>query len=86
MECMSVLASCLNSTSSICFPMQAWLPGRAPVRAAIKARHAVDDSGRIILLEAFCPWKDHLYELEAELGVSPPILYCLYEVCPVSCI
>lgn len=32
---------------------------------------------QIIKLTHFCPWKEHLYSLEKELGVDKPILYCL---------
>mmetsp|Transcript_5140 Transcript_5140/g.11186 ORF Transcript_5140/g.11186 Transcript_5140/m.11186 type:complete len:387 (+) Transcript_5140:10-1170(+) len=58
---------------------RSWLPGRTHVKAALEARHAVDPSGQIIKLETFCPWKEHLYDLEKELGVEAPILFCLYE-------
>ena len=35
----------------------AWLPARTVVEAALKRRHEVDPSGRIILLAESCPWK-----------------------------
>jgi uncharacterized UPF0160 family protein len=28
-------------------------------------------------LNHYCPWKDHLYNLEQEMGVEKPILFCL---------
>lgn len=31
-------------------------------------------------LNTFCPWKEHLYGLEEEMGIQGEILYCLYEV------
>lgn len=31
-------------------------------------------------LNTFCPWKEHLYGLEAEMGIEGQVLYCLYEV------
>lgn len=31
-------------------------------------------------LNTFCPWKEHLYGLEEEMGISGEVLYCLYEV------
>lgn len=43
-----------------------WLPGREPVASALAARHAAHPSGRILVLPSFCPWKEHLFELEAE--------------------
>lgn len=40
-------------------------------------------------LDTFCPWKEHLYGLEEELGIAGEVLYCLYEVqyrrCPALC-
>jgi uncharacterized UPF0160 family protein len=60
--------------------MQVWLPARAHVKIAIEKRKSVDGSGEIILLETICPWKDHLYELEEEMGVETPLKYCIYEV------
>ena len=56
-----------------------WLPGRTPVEAALAGRHAVHPSGLILKLPCYCPWKEHLYELEAEQGISPLPLYVLYE-------
>lgn len=47
-----------------------WLPGRAPVEAALAGRHAVHPSGRIVLLQQYCPWKSHLHDLEAEQGLT----------------
>jgi len=59
---------------------QVWLPARAFVREAVEKRKSVDKSGEIILLETVCPWKEHLYELEEEMGVEKPLKYCLFEV------
>eukprot|EP00850_Spirogloea_muscicola_P025209 SM002457S08265 [mRNA] locus=s2457:14:1763:+ [translate_table: standard] len=56
-----------------------WLPARDTVEATLQTRHSVHASGRILKLEAFCPWKEHLHELEKELSVAPPILYVLYQ-------
>ncbi|ETW87238.1 hypothetical protein HETIRDRAFT_59247 [Heterobasidion irregulare TC 32-1] len=49
---------------------KAWLPARDLVAAALNKRNEVDASGRIILFEAFAPWKEHLFELESELGIT----------------
>lgn len=43
-----------------------WWPAREIVAAAVERRHAVHPSGAILELERFCPWKDHLYQLEQE--------------------
>jgi hypothetical protein len=39
----------------------------------------VHPSGEILKLASFCPWKEHLFELEAERGVHPLPKYCLFE-------
>ena len=59
---------------------QAWLPGRSVVEASLQQRHTVDESGEIVKLIAYCPWKEHIYDLEGELGIDPTIKFCLYEV------
>lgn len=40
----------------------------------------VDSSGEIFQLNTFCPWKDHLYDLERELALPVPLKFCIYEV------
>ncbi|OAX42348.1 metal-dependent protein hydrolase [Rhizopogon vinicolor AM-OR11-026] len=48
----------------------AWLPARDLVLDGLSSRQNVDASGKIILFEQFAPWKEHLFELEAEQGIS----------------
>lgn len=43
-----------------------WLPARRIVVAARAAARQAHPSGRILVLQQFCPWKEHLGELEAE--------------------
>lgn len=39
----------------------------------------VDPSGEIIELEGGgCPWKEHLFELEQDLKIEPPIKFVIY--------
>ncbi|GAQ79378.1 hypothetical protein KFL_000290280 [Klebsormidium nitens] len=56
-----------------------WLPARSIVEATLAARKEVDSSGEILQLKSFCPWKEHLHELEEEHQVEPKIKYVLYE-------
>lgn len=56
-----------------------WLPARSLVLADIRARYDVDPSGEIIRLSSYCPWKDHLHQLEAEEGAAGTIKYVIYE-------
>ncbi|KAH9496859.1 UPF0160 protein myg1, mitochondrial [Bulinus truncatus] len=56
-----------------------WLPARKFVAQAVKNRHEIDPSGRIICLEeGGVPWKDHLFLLEEELQIKPQIDYVLF--------
>eukprot|EP00877_Chromochloris_zofingiensis_P002389 jgi/Chrzof1/12150/Cz06g22300.t1 len=64
---------------SVNYVAKCWLPAKAIVAEAILARDTVDPSGQIIRLRAVAPWKEHLYDLEQELDVIKPILFCLYE-------
>lgn len=69
-----------SATAEYGLPSQAWLPARTYVREAIETRAEVDESGEIIKLAHYCPWKEHLYELEEELSLPQQIKFCLYEV------
>jgi uncharacterized UPF0160 family protein len=46
-----------------------WWPARVFVQQAFERRHAIHASGSIMVLEHFCPWKDHLFEIEIEKEV-----------------
>lgn len=43
-----------------------WLPARKIVEEAVKNRFAVHESGEIMELAGFCPWQEHLREIEKE--------------------
>jgi uncharacterized UPF0160 family protein len=66
---------------------RSWLPAKRIVERSVAARFDADPSGRIVKLDEFAPWKEHLYELEEELGLADDgddekkktILYVLYE-------
>lgn len=56
-----------------------WLPARATVLEAYKARLETDASGRVITLPlGGLPWKEHLYRIESDNPDNPSILYVLY--------
>ncbi|XP_020261559.1 UPF0160 protein-like [Asparagus officinalis] len=59
--------------------VKSWLPARSIVMESLEARGDVDPSGEIMVLNKFCPWKLHLFELEEELKVDPLIKYVLYQ-------
>ncbi|XP_052801144.1 MYG1 exonuclease-like isoform X2 [Mya arenaria] len=63
----------------VLFYKNSWLPARSLVEEALNNRHKVDESGEIVCLSAGgCPWKEHLFQLEKSLDVSPTIKYMLY--------
>ena len=41
-----------------------WWPARSIVENSIKNRYEIHTSGKIIILDHFCPWKEHLFEIE----------------------
>jgi len=63
----------------------AWLPARNIVQGAYKSRFQHDPSGAIIVLTGGgVPWKDHLYNFEAEDSNkdAPKVFYVLYPETP----
>lgn len=58
---------------------ESWLPAKDIVTKAFNLRFDVDKSGRIIILDQFAPWKEHLYSVEKENGAEGQILYVLFE-------
>uniref|UniRef100_A0A5B7AG16 Metal-dependent protein hydrolase n=2 Tax=Davidia involucrata TaxID=16924 RepID=A0A5B7AG16_DAVIN len=61
------------------FHAKSWLPARSIVMECLAASRDVDPSGEIVVLTRFCPWKLHLFELEEEMKIDPPIKYALYQ-------
>lgn len=49
---------------------KSWYPAREIVENAFKARESVDPSGKIVMFDIPLPWKDHLYTLEEEAGLT----------------
>ncbi|KAL6056301.1 UPF0160 protein MYG1, mitochondrial [Balamuthia mandrillaris] len=60
---------------------ESYLPARELVERAILSRDAdfnTKDS-EVIILEHYCPWKRHLFQLESYHNISVPIKYVLYQ-------
>lgn len=64
---------------AIVYYAKVWWPARSLVANAVKQRFDVHPSGEILELEQFCPWKEHLYLLETELGVEGVPKYVIME-------
>ncbi|KAH0550432.1 MYG1 protein C27H6.8 [Cotesia glomerata] len=56
-----------------------WLPAREYVRQALEKRFEVDPSGEIFELQKSVLWKDHFFELEKSMNISPPIKYVIFK-------
>jgi len=65
---------------SVRFHVKSWLPARSIVLECLLSRGKVDPIGEIMVLDRFCPWKLHLFELEEELKIDPLTKYVLYQV------
>lgn len=55
-----------------------WWPARKIVSDSILNRFSIHESGLIMELDQFCPWKEHFFDLEKELDVDKPILYVIF--------
>ncbi|KAF9355024.1 hypothetical protein BGX34_010698 [Mortierella sp. NVP85] len=55
-----------------------WLPARDLVVEALDKRMDIHPSGKILMFDQSCPWKEHLFNLEEELGIQEKPLYVLY--------
>ncbi|XP_065169004.1 MYG1 protein isoform X2 [Atheta coriaria] len=55
-----------------------WWPAREIVKCAIKTRLITHESGAIIQLNERCPWKDHLMQLEEELGMKGELKFVIF--------
>ncbi|KAM0935128.1 putative metal-dependent protein hydrolase [Dioscorea sansibarensis] len=64
---------------SVHFHAKSWLPARSTVIDCLKSRGDIDPCGEIMLLNKFCPWKLHLFELESDLKIDPSIKYVIYQ-------
>jgi len=65
----------------ICGYSNGWLPARVIVEQALAKRHEVHSSGEIMKLPSFCPWQEHLFDLEAEeeKNRTPLTKYVLFQ-------
>lgn len=58
---------------------KSWLPAKGLVQKALESRFDVDKSGKIVMLSQFCPWKEHLFEAEKQMGITDEIQFVLFE-------
>ena len=58
--------------------LASWWPARQLVAMAFATRTDLHASGQVIFLKEYCPWQDHLFQLEEESGVAGLVKYVLY--------
>lgn len=58
---------------------KSWLPAKSIVAKAFDNRFEVDKSGEILVLDQFCPWKEHLYNIEKENNAEGLIKFVLFK-------
>lgn len=56
-----------------------WMNAKDIVEQAFKERASVDESQQILVLNQFCPWKEHLYEIEKENNAQGSIKFVLFK-------
>ncbi|KAJ6604680.1 GAMM1 protein [Mycena vulgaris] len=58
----------------------AWLPARDLLIESIESSKQIDPTGKILVFEQFLPWKEHLFDLEAESAMpeSDKAIYVVY--------
>lgn len=71
---------CLEEFKHRITSFDTWWKAREIVLHAVKTRFEIDESGKIIFLSRYCPWRAHLEDFE-QLEIVPEgeILYVLYE-------
>lgn len=47
-----------------------WWPARVFVQKGFDDRYSIHPSGKIMVLEQYCPWKDHLFEIEEKVDLN----------------
>eukprot|EP00494_Astrolonche_serrata_P023949 UN24207 len=57
---------------------ECWWPARAIVEKSLGNCKSIHPSGEIMLLEHYCPWKKHLFELEIEQKIEGKIKYVVF--------
>ncbi|KAJ7181688.1 GAMM1 protein [Mycena crocata] len=58
----------------------AWLPARDLLNDSIESSKQIDPSGKILVFDQFLPWKEHLFDFEAESAMpeSDKAIYVVY--------
>lgn len=58
--------------------IKSWLPAKNLVIEAVQNRFDVDPSGKIIEFTQFCPWKEHLFQVEKDENIVGTIEFVIF--------
>lgn len=58
---------------------KSWLPARSLVEEAFQQRYEVHPSGKVLVLQQFCPWKEHLYSVERDHKQEGAVEFVLFQ-------
>jgi uncharacterized UPF0160 family protein len=61
------------------FVAKSYLPAYSIVKGAIENRFKAHESGKIIVFEKSCPWKDLLFVIEEEMNIKNEIIFAIYK-------
>uniref|UniRef100_A0A1E1WQN8 Uncharacterized protein n=1 Tax=Pectinophora gossypiella TaxID=13191 RepID=A0A1E1WQN8_PECGO len=71
-------------THSANYFISIWLPARDFVKNALDSRFEIHKSGQIVKFTERFPWKEHLFDLETELGLGQEVKFVLFNDKPKS--
>lgn len=54
-------------------------PAKPIVEEALRERETISECGQILVLNRFCPWKEHLFMLEKEKGLEGVIKFVIFQ-------
>lgn len=64
--------------------LSVWMPARDYVKNALENRFQIHESGHITEFNERFPWKEHLFDLETEMGLKNEIKYVIFNDKPQS--
>lgn len=64
---------------SLDYYSKSWWPAKYIVQQSILNRNNIHASGKIIELETFVPWKEHMFDIEKDLNLTGEIFYAIYK-------
>lgn len=66
------------------YTISVWLPARNYVKSSLESRFEVHKSGEILEFKERFPWKEHLFDLETEMGLGHQTKYVIFNDKPNS--